>query len=240
MNAEYYSNNSIVVRGDSKPWKDYLKSLGGKWNGRLTGGAGWIFSKDKENELMNFIAQANGGLIQQPQQTAIIPQPTATTPHYPGIPQPTATTPQYPGIPQPKPQYPGIPQPTATTPQYPGIPQPKVLSPTPTNVLPSIPATINYPNLFMAADNLQYQIVIYTSPSPTVGQSVIITIGDNDLEYRVTKIESETPPYDSILIQNVNTDGTPEDQVSRAVLVKGEWKIFGLLDDHVVTFNPVS
>jgi|21_taG_2_1085346.scaffolds.fasta_scaffold00057_11 hypothetical protein len=47
-----YSEKAIVVRGDTKPIKDHLKSLGGRFNFRLKGGAGWIFPKTRKNEIM--------------------------------------------------------------------------------------------------------------------------------------------------------------------------------------------
>ncbi len=39
-----YSEKSFAVIGDTKPIKDDLKKMGGRFNGRLTCGAGWIFS----------------------------------------------------------------------------------------------------------------------------------------------------------------------------------------------------
>lgn len=46
-----YSERAIAVIGDTKEIKDKLKELGGRFNPRLTCGAGWIFSKRKETEL---------------------------------------------------------------------------------------------------------------------------------------------------------------------------------------------
>jgi len=40
-----YSEKAIAVVGDTKPIKDQLKEIGGKFNFRLSCGAGWIFSK---------------------------------------------------------------------------------------------------------------------------------------------------------------------------------------------------
>ncbi len=42
-----YSERAFAVIGDTKPIKDTLKALGGKFNFRLTCGAGWIFSKSR-------------------------------------------------------------------------------------------------------------------------------------------------------------------------------------------------
>lgn len=42
-----YSDKSFAIIGDTKPIKDTLKELGGCFNGRLSCGAGWIFSNTK-------------------------------------------------------------------------------------------------------------------------------------------------------------------------------------------------
>jgi len=47
-----YSEKSIAVIGNTKPIKEQLKSLGGRFNFRLTCGAGWIFPKSKQAEIM--------------------------------------------------------------------------------------------------------------------------------------------------------------------------------------------
>jgi len=46
-----YSEKAIAVIGDTKPIKDKLKELGGKFNNRLSCGPGWIFSKRSLPEL---------------------------------------------------------------------------------------------------------------------------------------------------------------------------------------------
>lgn len=46
-----YSEKAIAIIGDTKAVKDQLKKLGGKFNPRLSCGAGWIFSKKKEAEI---------------------------------------------------------------------------------------------------------------------------------------------------------------------------------------------
>jgi hypothetical protein len=46
-----YSPKAIAVIGDTKPIKDTLKDLGGRFNFRLTCGAGWIFPKTKLSEV---------------------------------------------------------------------------------------------------------------------------------------------------------------------------------------------
>jgi hypothetical protein len=51
INIVVYSEKAIAVIGDTKPVKDKLKELGGKFNFRLTCGCGWIFPKTKLNEV---------------------------------------------------------------------------------------------------------------------------------------------------------------------------------------------
>lgn len=46
-----YSEKAIAVIGNTKPIKDTLKALGGRFNFRLSCGAGWIFPKSKMEEL---------------------------------------------------------------------------------------------------------------------------------------------------------------------------------------------
>lgn len=46
-----YSEKAIAVIGNTKDYKDTLKSLGGRFNFNLSCGAGWIFPKSKSDEL---------------------------------------------------------------------------------------------------------------------------------------------------------------------------------------------
>lgn len=51
-----YSEKAIAIIGDTRTIKEQLKALGGRFNARLSCGAGWIFSKRKENELKALLA----------------------------------------------------------------------------------------------------------------------------------------------------------------------------------------
>jgi hypothetical protein len=48
-----YSEKAIAVVGDTKPIKETLKEMGGRFNFHLRCGAGWIFPKTKQEELKN-------------------------------------------------------------------------------------------------------------------------------------------------------------------------------------------
>lgn len=46
-----YSDRAFAITGDTKPISGLLRELGGRFNARLSCGAGWIFSKRKEQEV---------------------------------------------------------------------------------------------------------------------------------------------------------------------------------------------
>lgn len=56
-----YSEKAIAVTGDTRAISDQLKALGGRFNPRLSCGAGWIFSKRKESEVRALLAGSKVG-----------------------------------------------------------------------------------------------------------------------------------------------------------------------------------
>ena len=52
---EEYSERAMVVRGDTKKYKEQLKELKCKFNPSLKNGPGWIFSKKRQSEIEEFI-----------------------------------------------------------------------------------------------------------------------------------------------------------------------------------------
>ncbi|CAH6419974.1 Hypothetical protein HVR_LOCUS1031 [uncultured virus] len=268
MQAVYYSEKSIAVFGDTKPWAANLRALGGKFNGNLGGRPGWIFQRAKEGELMQFIVNANAGVIQAAPQPTTVAQPTmvpqgfmqpAMTPQdamarltiaQPALPQAATPTIPFPQVPLPG-TLPTI-QPIvrgAVTPQLTlAVNVPKPLSPTipkPFVPLPTQPTVVNHPNLFTAGDGLAYQVVMYTLPLPQVNQRVTLSIGENNIEYRVSAMEKTSPPYDSILITRLPAEDVPqvedaeEQPTSKAILMNGEWKVFCMQDEHRLIFHPM-
>lgn len=61
-----YSEKAVAAVGDTKPMAEKFKELGGRFNPRLTCGAGWIFSRRKEDDLRALLAQ---GATAAPAQT---------------------------------------------------------------------------------------------------------------------------------------------------------------------------
>lgn len=51
-----YSEKAFAVIGDTKSVKDDLKKLGGRFNGKLSCGAGWIFSNKSREAVERFIS----------------------------------------------------------------------------------------------------------------------------------------------------------------------------------------
>jgi hypothetical protein len=54
-----YSDKAFAVIGDTKAVKDDLKKLGGRFNGKLSCGAGWIFSNKMREAVEKFISSGN-------------------------------------------------------------------------------------------------------------------------------------------------------------------------------------
>lgn len=201
MEAEYYSDKSIAVFGETREWAGNLSALGGRFNKNLEGGPGWVFSRAKEPELMQFIAESKAGLV----------DPIAPKPAYARRMLPHAA------LRKSKDAQTTIP------------PVPKPMTP-----LQTQPAVLNFPNLFTAADGLSYQVVIYTVPCPKVGQDVTLTVGENSDEYQVSSIHNSAPPFDSFSIVKKNA----VEPTYQAVLMKGEWKIQFMQEEHKLTFHP--
>jgi hypothetical protein len=75
LNCSEYSEKAIVVRGEAtKTYKEDLKTLGGKYNASLRGGAGWIFSKTSEGKVNKFITSVNNGEV-KPAQVKVVERP---------------------------------------------------------------------------------------------------------------------------------------------------------------------
>lgn len=53
-----YSEKAIAVVGDTRDIKEQLAAMGGRFNARLSCGAGWIFSKRKRDEVEQFLSGA--------------------------------------------------------------------------------------------------------------------------------------------------------------------------------------
>ena len=58
-----YSEKAIAVYGETKPIKDKLKELGGRYNPNLKDGKGWIFSKAKREAVQQMISQTMGAVV---------------------------------------------------------------------------------------------------------------------------------------------------------------------------------
>lgn len=62
-----YSEKSIAVFGDTKPFKNYLLDIGGKYNDKLTfedkKTPGWIFSKSKRAKVEELVDEVNDGTL---------------------------------------------------------------------------------------------------------------------------------------------------------------------------------
>jgi hypothetical protein len=232
LNLEYYSNNSIAVFGDTRPWKENLKSLGGRWNSNLNGRGGWIFPRIKEQELTQLVLQVASGSIQPPIQTTTyqgsIPSPVPLTFNQQAM-NPleslnrlslsrnlnnTDNT-------QPIIQHP--------------IRQPMIQPQRPYTNIQNLQNTTSFPNYFTAADGLTYQIIMITAVVPTLNQRVSINSGDTTNEYTVSFVK-EQYPVDIVKITS-NTDST----VLTLNIINGNWKVDSTIEvEHNIVFHPSS
>lgn len=57
ISLEEYTDRSVVVRGETRQYKEDLKKLGGKYNSRLRGEPGWIFPKSKQDDIVKFMKE---------------------------------------------------------------------------------------------------------------------------------------------------------------------------------------
>lgn len=64
-----YSARAIAVIGDTKPIKDKLKAMGGRFNFRLSCGAGWIFPKTRLEEVQRELTPKSEVKALPPAQT---------------------------------------------------------------------------------------------------------------------------------------------------------------------------
>jgi hypothetical protein len=127
-----YSPKSFAVYGDTKPYADSLKALGGSFNPNLRGYPGWIFSNTNYDRVVQFVNQVNAAVGMG--TVAIAPSPS---PKYVAIPAPP-TSPQ---IVIPRPRTAGTVVPTVTIPptmgpatMYTAPPSPAVLPTTPLQI----------------------------------------------------------------------------------------------------------
>lgn len=65
INVIDYSEKAIAIIGDTKPVKDILKSLGGKFNFHLSCGPGWIFPKSKQAQIIEALKNEAASKKQQ-------------------------------------------------------------------------------------------------------------------------------------------------------------------------------
>ena len=79
IKMEQYSPKSFVVIGDTKPYKDQIKKLGGKWNPSLKCGAGWIFSNHHTEKVKTFI-QSISEPVEEPTTKPVEEQPVEEQP----------------------------------------------------------------------------------------------------------------------------------------------------------------
>ena len=72
IKVEDYSSKSIVVYGETKIYKEQLKELGGKYNGNLSVGPGWVFSNKKKEEIIEWQKSLSSNILEQGQSQSLV------------------------------------------------------------------------------------------------------------------------------------------------------------------------
>jgi len=99
--------------------------------------------------------------------------------------------------------------------------------------LPSTNTVLNYPNRFIAADNLSYQIIVQTCFLPYVNQKVTVNHTNGSFDSTVIDINDGFSVND-ILLTYQEDDITKQ---TRAVIINGKWQIHLLAVDHELIFH---
>lgn len=209
--ANYYKSDKIIVLGNTKRWKENLKALGCRYVAHVPeyeNKAGWMCSKSQQESVMQFIADANAGLV----------QPKAWAPSNTVQATPTA------------PLVGRDPTVAAMSPEDAVALLRKSQPAQPTQPLPSVPQTLAFPNLFIGADGATYQVAVYVSVVPSGGGVATLTTEEGVTDYIVTGMKN-TAPYD----KGVITLGATNREIA---MVAGQWQVLGLNCEHTLTFHP--
>lgn len=220
MEVEQYSEKSIAVFGNYSPWANDLLRLGGRPNANLRGRPGYIFGLKSAQAVVDFVNQANAGQV-MPTVGAVVARPVMLGPVATPAPM-VARTAVAPAL---SPRT-AVLQATQAAPAYVAAPLRPAVQPV--AQLPGTATTVNYPNLFTAADGLTYQIMVITVPLPEAGQRVHLAVGDVQIPYHISEVEKA---YSALMLK----DGT-DTELSRIVIIGDKWQICGFDDAHEILF----
>lgn len=226
MNLEQYSEKSFAVYGNTKPYAQYLKDLGGKFNQNLKSGPGWIFPLNKQMDVVNFVEMANNNTLPLTPNTSNYSSFNSfnATPLTPFNGNPNTMTPNN-ALERLKMSF------NSNLPKINPIVPKSSSDVYPMGPATTAPTTVSYPNIFKAADNLTYQIIMYTVVYPIIGQQLTIKVGEQEYEYTVNEIKSNTGPIDDIIIKD------NQEILSKLVILNGKWQVHHMKDEHTIIFK---
>jgi len=154
-----------------RPYSQYLKQIGGKFNYNLRGRPGWIFSKSREQELRQTVSQIVSGQMPARAQPTYGPSAPATQQGLAGILQAN--------------------QPMLAAPMQAKFPPPgesPIVQPFPISMLPgAVPSG--------------YQQVIVTVPRPEAGKTLLFETGGQKFPVTVESVQQSGGIVDAAVIQ---------------------------------------
>ena len=217
MQVEQYSDRSIAVYGDTKPWVEYLKSMGGRYNKNLSGGPGWIFSIDKKNDVLDFVDRASQSEIPTLQPNKFLEKSRIKS------------TEKYSSVTSPEIKSSNL-VPRGVRPTNALVGDDNLRNkPREVKSFNTVPQEVSFPNIFVGADGLSYQIILYTVNVPNLGQRVILELNNDSIECKVTNVKN-TYPIDNIVI--TSSSGVEYE----AGVLNGKWKIPLVKEEHNIKF----
>ena len=214
-----YSAKLIAIFGPTKDHKTALMALGGKYNPSLTyEGAktpGWIFTKEHEAEIVDFVEKANSGDIAAAPAVPVIPVKKTIVVNKAKLLAGTkpAMTPEQ--------ALSTIAKRSATTGGG-AVMQSLRLS------AKEEPTTVHFPNSFTAADNKEYRIIMHTVLVPQVDQKFKIGGAETSVILTVKSLNVENE-HVVLLVENGG--------LIDAYIINGKWKV--LIDNKFEEIVPL-
>ena len=239
----YYGDTSLIITGETYNLRNNIKSLGGTWD---KAAKGWKFARGINDvnlaPLAAFVEQVNNGSLNIQNSSTQQQQSYQTAAQYNNLVSKDSNS-------------------NAFTPDQAinmlqnnigSVKSPTRLNIQPLSIKPSHPINLNIPNVFVAADGLQYQIIIQTVPLPVLNQKVVLQYLHLKTNYTITEV-GNTYPFDMCVItedfeENTKlteaTESTENTQtleeftpkVYTLKIINGQWQIDGMAEQHTIIF----
>jgi hypothetical protein len=235
-----YTDKSFTVSGSTKDHKEKLMALGGKYNPHLKTGPGYFFGNKKEAEVREFIESINNGSLYLDKKQDILSLENNDNNNNNNDNNNNNNNNNNKNYDNNNNNKRDIlltnnnnNNNNNNNKNYNGKKDNIGSLINDRSSLPSTNTVVNYPNRFIAADNLSYQIIVQTCVLPHVNQKVTVNHTSGSFDSTVTNINDGSSIND-ILLTYQEDDTTKQ---TRAVIIDGKWQIHLLAVDHELIFH---